>query len=183
MKPYEYGPHGFMVEDSNENTLQNEFVPTLGSSNIFHKTEKPKNSNISISNLNLRPDISKEELLDYIVQLSKEKEDLENRFSEDYKNCRKELINTQTELEQVKSSYRHLLSKFGEKEIQTRGYRLALNNANQLLYEVIGQIDKFIDYASIPLKDFINSMNLKIMKLLENSTKELQTLTDINPQS
>ena len=30
---------------------------------------------------------------------------------------------------------------------------------------------------------FINNMNLKIMKLLESSTKDLHTLTDINPQS
>lgn len=52
-----------------------------------------------------------------------------------------------------------------------------------MLYEVINQIEGSISVNSIPLTKFINSMNLKIMKLLENSTKELQTLTDINPQS
>ena len=87
------------------------------------------------------------------------------------------------ELDQIKASYRELLSKYGTKEIQIRGYRLALNNSNELLYEVINQIESSISENTIPLSKFINSMNLKIMKLLENSTKELQTLTDINPQS
>ena len=104
-------------------------------------------------------------------------------MSIEYKKLRMELNNTKAELEHIKNSYRELLSKFGGKEIQTRGYRLALNNSNELLYEVIHQIEGSIPNTAMPLQKFINSMNVKIMKLLENSTKELQTLTDINPQS
>jgi hypothetical protein len=107
----------------------------------------------------------------------------QNNMKLAYKNLKNEHNKFRSELVQVKSSYRDLLSKFGGKEIQTRGYRLALSNANELLYEVINQIEGSIATSSIPLKSFINTMNFKIMKLLENSTKELQTLTDVNPQS
>lgn len=67
------------------------------------------------------------------------------------------------------------------KEIQIRGYRLALNNSNELLTEVIHQIDQ--SDIEIQKEKFVNNMNFKIMKLLESSTKDLYTLTDINPQS
>lgn len=125
-------------------------------------------------------------MLEYIFNLENEKVDFanfQNKITQEYKKLRNEHNKLRSELDQVKTSYRELLSKFGGKEIQTRGYRLALNNANELLYEVIHQIEGSIATSAIPLKGFINVMNLKIMKLLENSTKELQTLTDINPQS
>lgn len=62
----------------------------------------------------------------------------------DFKRANNEMVGLKQELEQVKNSYRELLSKLGGKEIQIRGYRLALNNANELLFEMINQIEHTI---------------------------------------
>ncbi|CAI2363339.1 unnamed protein product [Moneuplotes crassus] len=127
-------------------------------------------------------DVSNEDLLEYIIDIEKEKHKLQTKFSEDYKTMKRQMISTISELDQVKTSYRNLLAKFGGKQIQIRGYKLALNNTNELLNEVIYQIEKCESFENIPIKGFIDSINIKIMKLLESSTKELHTLTDIDPK-
>ena len=96
---------------------------------------------------NLLSQISRKDLLNYIIDLEKEKVtymNLKTNMIIDFKRANNEMVGLKQELEQVKNSYRELLSKLGGKEIQIRGYRLALNNANELLFEMINQIEHTI---------------------------------------
>lgn len=197
MKSYEYGSNGYVVEDSSDNaggeyfspptidTLKNKITKAVSGKHIKERSlsDRKVGPQIVSDLIKCVSNVSNEDLLEYIIDIEKEKHELELKFSEDYKKLKQQMTNVSSEYDKIKGSYKELLSKFSGKEIQIRGYRLALNNANELLYEVIDKIERSITQGSIPLKEFINSMNMKIMKLLENSTKELHTLTDINPQS
>jgi hypothetical protein len=199
IKAYEYGPQGFSLEESQDSHVNNEFgIPGINflkdkinvaihESTEFHFQSKDlaETSDSYKGLIGCISKVSNEDLLEYVMELEHEKgefQKVKNSMTLEYKKLRTEYSNIKNELEQMKDSYRELLSKFGSKEIQTRGYRLALSNSNELLYEVIHQIKASVSSNSIQVQNFINSMNIKIMKLLEQSTKELQTLTDINPQ-
>jgi len=200
VKAYEFGSKGFALEESNDFSTNDMFMaPNIESlknriNNVLSDNSFKSLQNKDISDINGSYDelldcitkVSNEDLLDYVLDLEKEKtkfENIKHKMDIEYKQLKSQHDKAKSEFDQVKASYKELISKFGEKEIQTRGYRLALNNSNELLYEVIHQIENSVSTNSIPVHSFINSMNMKIMKLLENSTKELQNLTDINPQS
>lgn len=99
MKSYEYGPNGFSLEDSSGNTTSEQFTPTsinslklqiskaISGENLRYNTFEAKNyrSTIVSGLIKSISNISNEDLLEYIIDIEKEKFQLKTTLSKELK--------------------------------------------------------------------------------------------------